>query len=381
MPRGASKSFSLALIALWYFYTHPNFRVAIFSRSHRQSKAVLEICSDIIDSSPLLQLSRHNFLLDQKQRLKSNIGSEIVAHPYDAATVLGEHPDIVLADECSFYSDDTFFRKVLLPMLSGVRTLEKIPKIVLTSTFDERKGFFFEVFSNANKLGYEKLILNWTQCDGYSPQDMLKKKQEIGERAFASQYECVANSVSSTFFSQDLVERCIIPDYQHSFDTVTIGGIDLAKKKDYASITICELKNNIFYVVVNSQIQLNFSELADAAKSYGKEYNICSYLVDTTSGEEFVDFASKAPYLLPLKPFAFTSQSKRQILDYLRICMEQKRVAIPAKFTELISDMKRYNLDEHLPDSIASLSLSVWNDKLLHSEKKPIEHIFAVRNI
>ena len=30
-----------------------------------------------------------------------------------------------------------------------------------------------------------------------------------------------------------------------------------------------------------------------------------SFLVDTTTGEEFVDFASKEPYLVSLKPFAF----------------------------------------------------------------------------
>ena len=86
LPRGASKSFSLAIIALWYFYTCENFRVAIFSRSHRQSKAVLEICSDIIDSSPLLKTSRQSFQIDQKQRLKSHINSEIIAHPFDAST-------------------------------------------------------------------------------------------------------------------------------------------------------------------------------------------------------------------------------------------------------------------------------------------------------
>ncbi len=380
LPRGASKSFSLALIALWYFYTQPNFRVAIFSRSHRQSKAVLEICSDIIDASPLLKLSRQNFRIDQKQRLKSGIGSEISAHPYDASTVLGEHPDIILADECSFYSDDTFFRKVVLPMLSGVRTLTKKPRIVLSSTFDEQKGFFYEVFCNSEKYEYNKLLMNWKQCDGYSAEDMRKKKQEIGEKAFASQYECIAGSVSSSFFSQELVEKNIINEFIISENSMTIGGIDLAKKKDYASITICEVKDSRFYIVISSQVQLNFSELAEMAGRYEKEYATSSFLVDTTTGEEFVDFGSKQPYNLPLKPFYFSTNTKRQILDYLRIIMEQRRLCIPAKYTELISDLKRYNLNEHLPDSVASLALCVWNEKQTHKEKKVIKQIFARTN-
>ena len=377
LPRGASKSFSFAIIALWYFYTHENFRVAIFSRSHRQSKAVLEICSDIIDSSPLLKTSRQSFQIDQKQRLKSHINSEIIAHPFDASTVLGEHPDIVLADECAFFGDDSFFRKVILPMQSGVRTIYKIPKISLVSTIDQDEGFFYDVWKNPEKYGYTKLKMTWQQCDGYTKEDMQKKKIEIGARAFASQYECEAQSTTSSFFTPSTIEGCIRNcDYK---DGITIGGIDLAKKKDYASISVVEKRDNNFNLIVNFQTQLNYTDLARISKQYEKEYLTTSFLVDTTTGEEFVDFASKEPYLVSLKPFAFTSNSKKQILDYLRIVMEQKRLAIPERFHELISDMRRYQYSDHLPDTISSLALSLWNEKAL-SQRKLIKEIYAVTN-
>jgi len=377
LPRGASKSFSLAIIALWYFYTHENFRVAIFSRSHRQSKAVLEICSDIIDSSPLLKTSRQSFQIDQKQRLKSHINSEIIAHPFDASTVLGEHPDIVLADECAFFGDDSFFRMVVLPMQSGVRTIHTMPKISLVSTIDQQKGFFYDVWKNPEKYGYMKLKMTWQECDGYTKEDMQKKKIEIGTRAFASQYECEAQSTTSSFFTPATIEGCIRGcDYKHG---ITIGGIDLAKKKDYASISIVEKENNNFNLIVNFQTQLNYTDLARVSKQYEREYMTTSFLVDTTTGEEFVDFASKEPYLVSLKPFAFTLSSKKQILDYLRIVMEQKRLVIPERFQELISDMRRYQYSDHLPDSISSLALSLWNEKAL-SEHKFIKEIYAVTN-
>jgi len=377
LPRGASKSFSLAIIALWYFYTHENFRVAIFSRSHRQSKAVLEICSDIIDSSPLLKTSRQSFQIDQKQRLKSHINSEIIAHPFDASTVLGEHPDIVLADECAFFGDDSFFRMVVLPMQSGVRTIHTMPKISLVSTIDQQKGFFYDVWKNPEKYGYMKLKMTWQECDGYTKEDMQKKKIEIGTRAFASQYECEAQSTTSSFFTPATIEGCIRGcDYKHG---ITIGGIDLAKKKDYASISIVEKENNNFNLIVNFQTQLNYTDLARVSKQYEREYMTTSFLVDTTTGEEFVDFASKEPYLVSLKPFAFTLSSKKQILDYLRIVMEQKRLVIPERFQELISDMRRYQYSDHLPDSISSLALSLWNEKAL-SERKFIKEIYAVTN-
>jgi len=377
LPRGASKSFSLAIIAIWYFYTHENFRVAIFSRSHRQSKAVLEICSDIIDSSPLLKSSRRSFLIDQKQRLKSHIKSEIIAHPFDASTVLGEHPDIILADECAFFGDDSFFRMVVLPMQSGVRTMHTMPKISLVSTIDRDEGFFYDVWKNPEKYGYTKLKMTWQECDGYTKEDMENKKIEIGARAFASQYECEAQSTTSSFFTPSTIEGCIRGcDYQ---DGITIGGIDLAKKKDYASISVVEKQNNNFNLIVNFQTQLNYTDLARVSKQYEREYMTTSFLVDTTTGEEFVDFASKEPYAVSLKPFAFTLKSKKYILDYLRIVMEQKRLVIPERFQELISDMRRYQYSDHLPDSISSLALSLWNEKTL-SERKCIKEIYAVTN-
>jgi len=324
-----------------------------------------------------LKTSRQSFQIDQKQRLKSHINSEIIAHPFDASTVLGEHPDIVLADECAFFGDDSFFRMVVLPMQSGVRTIHTMPKISLVSTIDQDEGFFYEVWKNPEKYGYTKLKMTWQECDGYTKEDMQKKKIEIGTRAFASQYECEAQSTTSSFFTHSIIEGCIRGcDYQ---DGITIGGIDLAKKKDYASISVVEKRDNNFNLIVNFQTQLNYTDLAKVSKQYEREYLTTSFLVDTTTGEEFVDFASKEPYLVSLKPFAFTLNSKKQILDYLRIVMEQKRLVIPERFQELISDMRRYQYSDHLPDSISSLALSLWNEKAL-SEHKFIKEIYAVTN-
>ena len=59
--------------------------------------------------------------------------------------------------------------------------------------------------------------------------------------------------------------------------------------------------------------------------------------------------------------------------------MEQKRLTIPERFQELISDMRRYQYSDHLPDSISSLALSLWNEKAL-SERKFIKEIYAITN-
>ena len=71
--------------------------------------------------------------------------------------MLFRSPDIVLADECVFFGDDSFFRMVVLPMQSGVRTIHTMPKISLVSTIDQQEGFFYDVWKNPDKYGYTKL--------------------------------------------------------------------------------------------------------------------------------------------------------------------------------------------------------------------------------
>lgn len=369
LPRGASKSFSFSLYALFKFVTHPPTRVAFFSLSQRQANKSLDTASDIINSTETLRAARQSFLIDQKQRLKSHAYGEIVALPHDPSTILGEHPDVLLLDECQDYTSDDIYKKILKPMLTGVQTTFQIPEIHLAFVAGESDGFSYNMYTHAEELGFKVLKQNWTQCEGYNPEEITKLRREMGEKYYLTQLMSEFIPATSSPFPFDLIQRNI-GRLDHVSSAPSSGGIDIAKKRDQACIVVGQLRGQKIQVLDLFLGQYDYTALAREAKSFAEAYRTSSFLVDTTSGEEFVDFGRKPPYAVPLKPFNFAGGRKNALIDFLHIQMEQGNIIIPDpitpntfKFQDLISALRNYRTFLHLPDAMAALALMVWNIK------------------
>lgn len=361
MSRGAGKSFSVSVYGLYKFFTSSNIKIAFFSRSQRQSNKLLDIASDIIDQSPALKPSRPHFLIDQKQRLKSHTYSELVALPYDPATVLGEHPDILLLDECAFYDSDEMYGKILKPMLTGVQTTFKIPEIHLTSVFDETSGFFYNMWQQAQKLKLKKFFRNWKQCEGYDPKQVQQDRLDIGEKYYQSQLLCHPTAATNQPYTYELIQKNLSEDVLYNPNYPTYGGIDQAKKRDCAAIAIIQPLVDRIQLLYLQLFKYDYTLLAKTAQTLQNKYRPVSFLVDTTTGEQFTDFSRKPPYSLRANPMSFAGGHKASLLDLLHIQMEQGKMMISPEQTQLTQDMQNYREQKHLPDSIAALSLAVWN--------------------
>jgi len=370
LPRGASKSFTFALYALYRFAAYPPTKIGIFSKSQRQANKLLDIGSDCINSTEVLAASRKNFLVDQVQRLKSHTYSEIVALPHDPSTVLGEHPDILLLDECQDYESDEIYKKVLKPMLTGVQTEFKIPELHLAFVAEESEGFAYTMYSNAEKFDFKILKKDWTQCEGYDPEQVEKDRIEMGEKYYLTQLMCKFIPATSSPFPFELIQKNV-GEVIYNPDYPCIGGIDIAKKRDQACMCLVQPLGEKVQVVELFLGQYDYSLLARKCQGFSDDYKVSSFLVDTTTGEEFVDFGRQPPYMLPLKPFSFAGGHKNALIDFLHIQMEQGNLIIPDvspetfKYQELISDLRKYKNFLHLPDSVAALALAVWNAKKL----------------
>jgi len=371
LPRGASKSFTFALYALYRFITTPPTKIGLFSKSQRQANKLLDVDSDIINSTTIFAASRKKFLVDQKQRLKSHTYSEIVALPHDPFTILGEHPDVLLLDECQAYESDELYKKILKPMLTGVQTELQIPELHLAFVAEESEGFAYDMYANAGKFGFRILKKDWTQCEGYDPEEVERDRIEMGERYYLTQLMCEFIPATSSPFPFELIQKNI-GEVTYNPDYPCIGGIDIGKKRDQSCLCIVQPLGEKVQVVDLFIGQYDYSLLAGKCKAFSEDYRVSSFLVDTTSGEEFVDFGRKPPYSLPLKPFSFSGGHKNALIDFLHIQMEQSNLIIPEpvspetfRYQELISDLRHYRDFLHLPDSVAALALAVWNAKKL----------------
>lgn len=365
IPRGGGKSFTLSMYALFKFYTVPGIKIAFFSLSQRQANKLLDATSDMINQSDALKPSREFFLVDQVQRLKSHTYSEIVALPYDPNTVLGEHPDILLLDECAFYDSDDIYQKVLKPMLTGVRTTFRIPEIHMTSVPDpdEANTFFPTMFKDHEKFGLEKLHKTWMESGGYNKEEVMKDKIDIGERYYLSQLMCEFLPPGTSPFPFELIQKNVSDSVIYNPGAPCFAGVDQGKKRDQSAVCIVQPLKEKIQILNLFLCQYDYSLLARKCQEFYSNFSVSSFLVDTTTGEQFVDFASKPPYSLPLRPFSFAGSMRNSLIDFLHIQMEQGRLMIPDDMQDLLRDLRNFREFHHLPDSVAALALAVWNAK------------------
>lgn len=374
LPRGAGKTFSMSLFAYIKFMLSPTTRIGLFSISQRQSNKLLDVVSDVIDQTQIWSGVRTNFLVDRIQRLKSQTYSELVALPHDPSTVLGEHPDVLCMDECGGYPTDEIYFKVLKPMLMGVQTVRYTPELHLASVLYKADGFFYNLLQNAERLGFKVLCLDWTHCDPtiYDPIQVAKDRRELGEEWYQAQMMCNPQPLSGVPFPFDLIEKNVgEPEYLGS--APTIGGIDLGKKRDYAAVILLQEKNDVLHLVSEYKGQWDYSLLAKECVQMSEGFKASSFLVDTTTGEEFVDFGRQPPYNLPLKTFSFGGGKGKGLIDFLHIQMENGRLVL-SDDSELVADLKRYRFNQHLPDLVAALGLAVWNFYRGGEEEEKVEY-------
>ena len=382
-PRGGTKSFTSAFHALYDFYTKPSYKIAFMSLSQRQSNKLLATAKRMIDESPLLAASKPLFPIDQVQKIESHIHSEIIALPYDAKTILSEHPDEIFIDEVQRILEPEIFWESIMPMLSGVGTLDTLPEMHLTGVGGVQKGVLHDVITNANALGFHCLKKNWMQCEGYNAEEMAVRRRNMGEASYLTQYMCEMIPTSSASIPWDTINNNLTGAVNYNPELPCIAGLDLAKKRDNAALLVMQKNGEIYQCIALDVCQLDYKVLAEKICFYTKEFKISSILVDVTSESSFLDFATKAPYNLPLRGFSFggSNDKKGALYDNMKIQLEYKRTAIPntLTFKELIDGLKTVDLGKHLPDPVVAMMLALWNTKETKSNVITSTYAFVTR--
>jgi hypothetical protein len=218
-------------------------------------------------------------------------------------------------------------------------------------------------------------VLTIADTNILTEEDMLQERAEgMAEDLIEQEYYCKFIEGAGAFFRN--IDACIyhgMPDSVNHTHRYQLG-IDLAKYQDFSVITPIDLNtfkvgkierfNQIDYTTQKARIRLASHDHSSAnAKPL---MNIDS----TGVGEPiFDDLANEG---LNVSPFKFTTKSRQDLLDNLRIILDKAKIRIPND-PILIDELKsmRYELGDTgrikvvVPDGlhddmIMSLALAVW---------------------
>ena len=250
-------------------------------------------------------------------------------------SLLGEELDLVVLDECS-----------------------RIPKEIWESYIYQRlssrqgKAFFISTPFGRNWF-HDKYLENKfssfhfeTRDNPYFPKgEWERAKSKLPEDVFKQEYQALfLEDAASAFKGVDAVISKCLRDQEQSHYYVM--GVDLGKYEDFTVFTVIDKSTHKVVFIDRSKI-LDYSFQKQRIIATAKRYNNARIVIDSTGlGDPIADDLKNAGLLVD--DFKFSNKSKKQLIEKLRIFIEQKLLTIPPN-PQLLDELKAfgYQLTEH----------------------------------
>lgn len=144
-------------------------------------------------------------------------GSRLIALPGDPKTIRGySAPSLIAIDEAAFIQSDDLYTAVK-PMVAVSRG-----QIILASTPNGRRGFFFSVYQDGGDA-WQRFRADADQVQRIDAAFLERERAELGEWRFKQEYFCEFVSAADSFFSFEHVRAAFSDDIAPLF-----GADDLA---------------------------------------------------------------------------------------------------------------------------------------------------------
>ncbi len=247
MGRRAGKTFTVSTRAVHFALTHPHTETLLFSRSQRQANILLWNVRTFLRT---LGMRCRGDGMNDKSLLLPN-GSRIISLPPEPDTIVGYTPGLIILDEAARIEDTLFYQGVS-PML-----ILNDPTIILLSTPNGRRGFFYREWSSSRT--WDRFFSPTAECPRVSPEYLEEQRQSMPEILFRQEFNCEFLDSSTSFFPELLLERAIddtldpffvpgpVPEF-HVLNAVPRGaasrdfflGLDIGQLRDPSAITVIE---------------------------------------------------------------------------------------------------------------------------------------------
>lgn len=202
------------------------------------------------------------------------------------------------------------------------------------------------------------------------PADVLEdEKKQMPADLFKQEYYCEFLEGAGAFFkriNENIWDGDLKPEEGHRYRL----GVDLAKYQDFTVLTPIDLMT--FRVGKQERFnQIDYNLQKSRIENYYLRYNRAEVMIDSTGvGEPVYDDLRNR--INRIEPFHFTESSRMDLLNNLRIMLEQDRIKIPND-PILLDELRsfQYSLTERgrvkvqVPDgvhddAVMSLALAVW---------------------
>lgn len=235
-------------------------------------------------------------------------------------------------------------------------------------------------------------ILTVDDTKAISPEALEEEKREMPEDLFFQEYHCKFVEGAGAFFRG--VDDCL---YLYEKEPINPAdkyrlGADLAKYQDYTVLTAINLAGYLVHPQERFN-QVDWQTQKASIEAFYRRYNQGMMWMDSTGLGDPVydDLLSRG---VNVEGFKFTEKTRMDLLNNLRILINDRKIKIPASEEQLIGELRSFQysltpqgrIKVQVPeglhdDCVMSLALAVWElpPTQIKGESDPVKRLLNIK--
>lgn len=199
----------------------------------------------------------------------------------------------------------------------------------------------FRRAESADHPDYSRMLLRASDSHLLSDVALAQAQADMGDDLYQQEFECEFLESASSVFKG--LEACIAGEFQPAHpDKRYVMGVDLGRTHDATVLTVldCAARHLVAYHrMTDSDWALQKRAIAELSLRYHDPL----LLVDQTGiGSPIVEDLRELG--LSVEGYTYTEQSKRTLIDGLRIAIAQRLITIPREATQLLEELQDFEM-------------------------------------
>jgi phage FluMu gp28-like protein len=313
---------------------YPSITILFVSSSERQASELLEYVKRAFFNAGL----GVKLIEESKTAMRFANNSRIISLPQSPNTVMGFTAQRLYIDEFAFYEQDKKMIEAIIPSIShgGYVTIFSRPA--------GKSGEFYRLFRDAQQglNPFIVFILPYYECPLEEYQKMVERvKSTMDEMSFKQTYMCEFVDEAVSFFPYELIIPCINDKIaQKATHLMNLKfGIDFGKKVNSTVVIIVEEKDGRYIVrEIKEFLNVPYSEQLNYISERINELRPRAVNIDASGVGIRLHEELREKHGSIIVPYTLTPAMKEELIQNLRIMMEDKKLEIPRNET-LISQL------------------------------------------
>jgi len=215
----------------------------LVSSSQRQSNKLMSYVESFIEL--FYKKNGLKLVKDSVTQKTFSNGKSIYCFPSKPETVRGFPGDVRL-DEYALHKEDEKMFEALLPSVSSNPKYQ----LSISSTPLGQSNMFYKIFTNENNYpDFSRTEINIYQAIEQGCKSNIEIiRRNFDEESFNQEYLCQFIDEMTSYFSYDILKKCLTEFDESSLKGKCYVGIDVGRTNDLTSIAVMVLVNDVFYL-------------------------------------------------------------------------------------------------------------------------------------